>query len=185
MRRRGAIGLTALVSIEDTLELKAGETILIQGGAGAWPASRSRSPSTSGARDHTPRARESRLPAKARRRPGHRLSDQDFAQVVSGCDAVFETVGGDVAKRSFAVVKPAAPVVHRLGDTAPVSPARRTSLRCGESRRAPRASRAHRRAHHDRRGARAEITVYPLAEAAAAHKWIEGATCGKLVFKVR
>src|SRR6185369_13613545 len=30
----GLIGLTALVSVEDTLQLKAGETILIQGGAG-------------------------------------------------------------------------------------------------------------------------------------------------------
>ena len=30
------IGLTALVSVEDTLELRSGETILIQGGAGGW-----------------------------------------------------------------------------------------------------------------------------------------------------
>ena len=30
----GLIGLTALVSVEDTLELKSGETILIHGGAG-------------------------------------------------------------------------------------------------------------------------------------------------------
>src|SRR5262245_23620457 len=30
----GLIGLAALVSVEDTLQLKAGETILIQGGAG-------------------------------------------------------------------------------------------------------------------------------------------------------
>ena len=27
-------------------------------------------------------------------------------QVVTGCDAVFDTVGGDVAQRSFAVLKP-------------------------------------------------------------------------------
>ena len=30
----------------------------------------------------------------------------DFTKVAKGCDAVFETVGGDVATRSFAVLKP-------------------------------------------------------------------------------
>jgi hypothetical protein len=30
----------------------------------------------------------------------------DFTQVVTGCGAVFDTVGGDVAQRSFAVLKP-------------------------------------------------------------------------------
>ncbi len=31
---------------------------------------------------------------------------QDFTQVVTGCDAVFDTVGGDVAQKSVAVLKP-------------------------------------------------------------------------------
>jgi len=31
---------------------------------------------------------------------------RDFAQAVANCDAVFDTVGGDVAQRSFAVLKP-------------------------------------------------------------------------------
>src|SRR5260370_16257198 len=31
---------------------------------------------------------------------------QDFTKVVTGCDAVFDTVGGDVAQKSFAVLKP-------------------------------------------------------------------------------
>src|SRR5205085_62720 len=30
----------------------------------------------------------------------------DFRKVVSNCDAVFDTVGGDVAMQSFAVLKP-------------------------------------------------------------------------------
>src|SRR5213075_2487610 len=30
----------------------------------------------------------------------------DFRKAVSGCDAVFDTVGGDVAMQSFAVLKP-------------------------------------------------------------------------------
>ena len=41
------IGLTALVSIEDTIKLKAGETILIQGGAGGVASFACSSPSTS------------------------------------------------------------------------------------------------------------------------------------------
>jgi NADPH:quinone reductase-like Zn-dependent oxidoreductase len=31
---------------------------------------------------------------------------EDFAKVVRDCDAVFDTVGGDVAQKSFAVLKP-------------------------------------------------------------------------------
>ena len=31
---------------------------------------------------------------------------QDFTRVISGCDAVFDTVGGDVAQKSFAVLRP-------------------------------------------------------------------------------
>jgi NADPH:quinone reductase-like Zn-dependent oxidoreductase len=31
---------------------------------------------------------------------------QDFTRVVKNCDAVFDTVGGDVAIKSFAVLKP-------------------------------------------------------------------------------
>ena len=31
---------------------------------------------------------------------------QDFTTIVSGCDAVFDTVGGEVTQRSFAVLKP-------------------------------------------------------------------------------
>jgi threonine dehydrogenase-like Zn-dependent dehydrogenase len=37
---------------------------------------------------------------------GRRGTHSDFTQVVTGCDAVFDTVGGDVAQRSFAVLKP-------------------------------------------------------------------------------
>ena len=33
-------------------------------------------------------------------------SKEDFTQIGQVCDAVFETVGGDVAKKSFAVLKP-------------------------------------------------------------------------------
>ena len=34
---------------------------------------------------------------------------RDFTQAVADCDAVFDTVGGDVAEKSFAVLKPGGP----------------------------------------------------------------------------
>ena len=43
--------------------------------------------------------------------------------MVSGCDAVFDTVGGEVAKRSFAVLRPGGRAAFiASGNTAPVSP---------------------------------------------------------------
>ena len=106
---------------------------------------------------------------------------------MAGCDAVFDTVGGDVAMRSFAVLRPGGRAAFiASGNTAPVSPRGDVaSLR-------PKVGRD--RAHLERitvlvaRGAvRApEITLYPLAEAAAAHRVSEGRHLrGKLVFKVR
>jgi hypothetical protein len=47
-------------------------------------------------------------------------NSQDFTKVVSNCDAVFDTVGGEVALRSFAVLKPRS--IHYNSGAAPVSP---------------------------------------------------------------
>ena len=184
----GLIGLTALVSIEDTLQLKAGETILIQGGAGGVASFAvqlakhigARVITTAGAANHD----------YLRKLGADQIIDyhsQDFTQVVSGCDAVFDTVGGDVAKRSFAVLRPGGRAASiAAGAAAPVSPrADVVSLR-------PKVGRD--RAHLERIVALVtggavrvpEIKVYPLSEAAAAHKVSEGRHLrGKLVFKVR
>ena len=112
---------------------------------------------------------------------------QDFTNVVSGCDAVFDTVGGEVAKRSFAVLRPGGRAAFiASGNTAPASPrADVASLR-------PKVGRD--RAHLERITALVtggavrvpEITRYALSDAAAAHKVSEGRHLrGKLVFKVR
>jgi NADPH:quinone reductase-like Zn-dependent oxidoreductase len=112
---------------------------------------------------------------------------QDFTKVVSGCDAVFDTVGGDVATRSFAVLRPGGRAAFiGSGASAPASPrADVQSLR-------PKVGRD--RAHLERivalvaRGAVRvpEIRTYKLSEAAAAHRVSEGRHFrGKLVFKVR
>jgi NADPH:quinone reductase-like Zn-dependent oxidoreductase len=100
-------GLTALRSIEDTLKLKAGETILIQGGAGGVASFAIQLAKHLGARVITT-ASAGNL-AYVRELGADQVVDYnttDFRKVVSNCDAVFDTVGGDVAMQSFAVLKP-------------------------------------------------------------------------------
>ncbi len=181
-------GLTALCSIEDTLKLKAGETILIQGGAGGVASFAIQVAKHIGARVIT-------TASAANHDYLHGLgadeiidyNAQDFTKVVSGCDAVFDTVGGEVAKRSFAVLRPGGRAAFiASGASAPASPrADVVALRPSVGRD---------RAHLERIVALVtggavhvpEITLYPLSEAAAAHRVSEGRHLrGKLVFKVR
>ena len=184
----GLIGLTALVSIEDTLKLKRGETILIQGGAGGVASFAIQVAKHIGARVITTTSAANRDYVKSL--GADEVIDynaQDFTKVVSGVDAVFDTVGGEVAKRSFAVLKPGGRAAFiASGGTAPVSP------RDDASSLRPKVGRD--RAHLERiaelvtSGAVRvpEIKVYTLAQAAEAHKVSEGRHFrGKLVFKVR
>jgi NADPH:quinone reductase-like Zn-dependent oxidoreductase len=182
------IGLTALVSIEDTLKLKPGETILIQGGAGGVASFGIQAAKHIGARviSTTSAANLDYV----RRLGADQVIDynaQDFTKVVSGCDAVFDTVGGEVAMRSFAVLRPGGRAAFiGSGPTAPASPrADVASLR-------PKVGRD--RAHLDRISALVagghvrvpEIRTFKLSEAAAAHRVSEGRHFrGKLVFKIR
>jgi NADPH:quinone reductase-like Zn-dependent oxidoreductase len=182
------IGLTALCSVEDTLQLKAGETILIQGGAGGVASFAIQLAKHIGAHVIT-------TASAANRDYVHSLgadevidyNAQDFTKAVSGCDAVFDTVGGDVAVRSFNVLRPGGRAAFiASGNTAPVAPRSDVvSLR-------PKVGRD--RAHLERTAALAtsgavrvpEITLYALSQAAEAHAVSEGRHLrGKLVFKVR
>ena len=181
-------GLTALVSIEDTLKLKSGETILIQGGAGGVASFAIQVAKHIGARVITTASAANH--DYVRKLGADQIVDynkEDFTKVVSGVDAVFDTVGGDVAQRSFAVLRPGGRAAFiGSGANAPASPRPEvTSLR-------PKVGRD--RAHLERivglvaKGAVRvpEIKVYPLSEAVAAHRVSEGRHLrGKLVFKVR
>jgi NADPH:quinone reductase-like Zn-dependent oxidoreductase len=182
------IGLTALVSIEDTLQLKSGETILIQGGAGGVAGFAVQVAKHIGARVITTASAANH--DYLRKLGADQIIDytkQDFTKAVSGVDAVFDTVGGDVVNRSFAVLRPGGRAAFiGSGPTAPVAPRSDVvSLR-------PKVGRD--RAHLERIVALVaagavrvpEIKVYPLSEAAAAHRVSEGRHLrGKLVFKVR
>ena len=182
------IGLTALVSIEDTLKLKPGETILIQGGAGGVAGFAVQLAKHVGARVLTTASPGNH--DYLRMLGADRIIDytrEDFVKAAAGCDAVFDTVGGEVATRSFAALRPGGRAAFiASGATAPVSPRGDvTSLR-------PKVGRD--RAHLGRiaallaRGAVRvpEIKTYPLSEAAVAHRVSEGRHLrGKLVFKVR
>ena len=182
------IGLTALVTVEDTLQLQSGETILIQGGAGGVASIAVQLAKHIGARVVTTASATNF--DYLRDLGADEIIDynsQDFAEAVSNCDAVFDTVGGDVAQRSFAVLKPGGRAAFiASGPTAPEPPREDVqSLR-------PRVGRD--RLHLERiidlvtAGVVSvpEITVYPLSEAAAAHRVSESRHLrGKLVFQVR
>ena len=181
-------GLTALSAIEDSLQLKPGETILIQGGAGGVASFAIQFARHIGARVITTASAANH--DYLRSLGADQIIDynaQDFTQAVSGCDAVFDTIGGEVGMRSFAVLRPGGRAAFvASGPTALVPPrADVTSLRPDVRRD---------RAHLERVVALVtagavrvpEITLYSLAQAAAAHAVSEGRHLrGKLVFKAR
>jgi NADPH:quinone reductase-like Zn-dependent oxidoreductase len=181
-------GLTALIAIEDTLQLKSGETILIQGGAGGVAGVAVELAKHLGARVITT---VSAINHEYVRQFGadHVIDyqEQNFTELVSDCDAVFETVGGDVAERSFEVIKPGGRIAFiASGATGLESPRNDvTSLRPRVARDRPHLERI---VELLRAGAihAPEITRYSLADAEAAHRVSEGRHLrGKLVFEIR
>lgn len=100
-------GLTAICAVEDALKLKAGETILVQGGAGGVASFAIQLAKSIGARVLTTTSTGNL--DYVRSLGADEVIDYrktDFTEVVKNVDAVFETVGGDVAQRSFAVLRP-------------------------------------------------------------------------------
>ena len=181
-------GLTALVSIEDTLQLKRGEKILIQGGAGGVAGIAIQIAKHIGARVITTASAANH--AYVRTLGADEIIDystDDFTKKVSDCDAVFDTVGGDVTTKSFAVLKPGGRAAFiASGASAPASP--RTDVRSLR----PNVGRD--RPHLERIVALVqsgairppEIKHYPLSGAAAAHVLSEGRHLrGKIVLDVR
>ncbi|MDE0941810.1 MAG: NADP-dependent oxidoreductase [Alphaproteobacteria bacterium] len=181
-------GLTATVSIEDTLKLQSGETILIQGGAGGVAGFAIQLAKHLGA--HVITTASASNHDYMRELGADQIVDynaQDFTEVVSDCDAVFETVGGDVSVQSYAVLKPGGRAAFiASGGTAPTPPR--------DDVQGLRPAVGRDREHLERVAELVSIgavvippiTEYPLSEAAAAHQVSEARHLrGKLIFKIR
>jgi NADPH:quinone reductase-like Zn-dependent oxidoreductase len=181
-------GLTAICTVEDALKLKAGETILIQGGAGGVASFAIQLSKHLGARVITTASRSNH--DYLREIGADEIIDYnavDFTKVVSDCDAVFDTVGGDVAQRSYAVLKPGGRAAFIASGPRAPKPDRSdvVGLRPAVGRDRP---------HLERIVALVgmgavrppEVTRYKLSEAVAAHEVSESRHFrGKLVFLVR
>src|SRR5262249_14513261 len=99
--------LTAIWALEDTAELKKGETVLIQGGAGGGAGFAIQLAKHIGATVITTASARNHDYVKSL--GADRVIDyntEDFTRVAGPCDVVFDTVGGEVQARSYEVLKP-------------------------------------------------------------------------------
>ena len=181
-------GLTAIWALEDTAALKKGERVLVQGGAGGVAGFAIQLAKHIGAEVITTASARNHDYVKSL--GADRVIDynaEDFTKTVTDCDVVFDTVGGEVQARSYAVLKPGGRLVWIAPAPAGFQPPRRDVevLR-------PRVARD--RPHLERikqllaAGAvwPPAITRYSLADAAQAHRVSEGRHLqGKLVLIVR
>ncbi|MHA1537736.1 MAG: NADP-dependent oxidoreductase [Alphaproteobacteria bacterium] len=117
----GATGMTLIAAFEDASSIAPGQKVLIHGGAGglghlAVQYARHRGAeviATAGPANHD----------FVRAMGAAQVIDYtacDFAGAVSGCDVVLDTIGGEVHKRSLAVVKPGGVLVYVTA--APIPP---------------------------------------------------------------
>ncbi len=181
-------GLTALWAIEDTARLQSGETILIQGGAGGVAGFAIQLAKHVGATVITTASASNRT--YVRSLGADRVIDyrsEDFAKTATGCDVVFDTVGGEVRPGCYDVLKPGGRLVWIAPAPAGFAPSRKDvqTLRPAVARD---------RAHLERIAALLEkgavwpptIVRYKLADAAEAHRISESRHLqGKLVFEIR
>ncbi len=184
----GLVSLTALTAIEDTAHLKAGETILIQGGAGGVAGFAVQLAKHLGAKVITTASAGNH--AYVRSLGADQVIDynaEDFTKIGPVCDVVFDTVGGNVRAGCYAVLKPGGKLVWIAPAPDGFKPPRDDvqTLRPDVKRD---------RAHLERLLALLEagavqpptIIRYKLADAAQAHRVSEARHLqGKLVFEVR
>jgi NADPH:quinone reductase-like Zn-dependent oxidoreductase len=170
------------------MRLKRGETILIQGGAGGVAGFAIALAKHLGARVITTASAGNH--DYVRKLGADEVIDyrsQDFAKAMKNVDAVFDTVGGDVTQQSFAVLKPGGRLASVAGGaTAPASPRSDVqSLRPKVDRDRPHLDRVAKLVS-DGTIPLPQITEYPLAKAADAHRVSEARHLrGKLVLQMR
>ena len=184
----GLTSLTALTAIEDTVQLKAGQTILIQGGAGGVAGFGIQLAKHLGATVITT--------ASAGNHPYVRslgadqvidYNTQDFTAIGPICDVVFDTVGGGVRAGCYAVLRPGGKLVW-------IAPAPEGFRPTRDDVQTLRPNVIRDRAHLERMLALLDagavrpptIVRYKLADAAETHRVSEARHLqGKLVFEVR
>jgi NADPH:quinone reductase-like Zn-dependent oxidoreductase len=182
-------GLTAISAVADTLKLQRGETILVQGGAGGVASFAVQyAKHVVGARVITTTSAANAAYVKSL--GADEVIDynaQDFTKVVKNVDAVFDTVGGDVATKSFTVLKAGGRGAFVASGMQAPKPDRSdvTSLRpaVGRSRAA-----MERVAQAIVSGAvrPPETKLYKLSQAVEAHRLSQSRHFrGKLIFQVR
>jgi NADPH:quinone reductase-like Zn-dependent oxidoreductase len=181
-------GLTAICAIENCLKLEAGEKILVQGGAGGVASFAIQLAKHIGARVVTTASAGNA--AFLREIGADEVIDYnttDFTKAVKDCDAVFDTVGGDVATRSFAVLKPGGRAAFIASGAQAPKPERTDveSLRPAVPR--TRALMERVAALHGAGAIRVPpVTIFSLAEAQKALKVSQARHLrGKLILKVR
>jgi NADPH:quinone reductase-like Zn-dependent oxidoreductase len=181
-------GLTAIRTIEDTLKLQRGEKILIQGGAGGVAGFAIQLAKHIGA--HVITTTSTANLDYVRGLGADEVLDYtttDFTRAVTNCDAVFDTVGGEVAQKSFAVLKPGGRAAFIASGAQAPKPSRTdvTALRPNVVRgRAPLERVAQLVAAGVVRPP--EIKLFRLSQAVEAHRLSESRHFrGKLVFQVR
>jgi len=180
-------GLTAICAVEEALKLKAGETILIQGGAGGVASFAIQLAKHIGARVITTASAANA--AYLRALGADEVIDYnttDFTKAVKNVDAAFDTVGGDVATRTFAVLKPGGRAAFIASGAQAPKPERSdvTALRPAVPRLRKYMDRI---AELHRSGAVQvpDVTVFPLTEASKALGISEGRHFkGKLILKM-
>lgn len=182
----GLTSLTALVAIEDTAHLKAGQTILIQGGAGGVASFAVQLAKHIGAKVIVTASAGNH--DYVRSLGADQIIDynkEDFTKIGAICDVVFDTVGGPVREGSYKVLKSGGKLIW-------ISPGPEGVTRADVATLKPDVKRD--RAHLERMVDLVRmdavkppaITHYKLSQAAEAHKVSEGRhLTGKLVFDVR
>lgn len=183
-----ATGLTALISLEDALRLQPGERVLIQGGAGGVASIAIQLAKHLGATVITTASTANH--DYLRDLGADEIIDynmQDFTQAVEECDAVFDTVGGDVGLRSFEVLKPGGRAAFIASGIAAPEPTRSDvqALRPAVNRDRLHLERLVELILSDAIRV-PEITVFALSDAATAHRISDSRHLrGKLVLTVR
>jgi NADPH:quinone reductase-like Zn-dependent oxidoreductase len=180
-------GLTAIDAVASTLKLQRGETILIQGGAGGVAGFAIQFAKHLGARVITTTSAANRdyvLGLGADQVIDYNV--QDFTKLVSDVDAVFETVGGEVAEASFKVLKPGGRAAFIASGVEAPKPTRSDVVALRPPVQRSRAA-MERIANLVESGAvrPPAVKVYPLSQAVDAHRLSESRHFrGKLVFQV-